>query len=272
MTAISSGQIIEQIPRFAAEYIAPRSDLSNREDFPHDLWGKMAQSGLFKPGIEEFYGGSGGGYRDLSSSAEAFVQFGFNMGLGISWLYQQLVARFLIAGFGSDEQKNQLLPLMASGKLTASFAVSEPKRGAHPKLLTTTATKNNSFYIISGEKTFLTNGPIADIFIVIAITGYSGERKEYTAFLIPRSTSGLKVSLPLNLNFFRPAPHGGITMDNCRLRETAILGKAATAYGDMVIPFGRLEDIVMLGVATGGMEAYLAMLISFIGNDNIKRQ
>jgi Acyl-CoA dehydrogenases len=182
MMTIPSGQIIEQISRFAAEHIAPRSDLSSKGDFPHDLWGKMAQNGLFKIGIDEFYGGSGGGYRDLGTSAEAFVRHGFNMGLSISWLYQQLVARFLVAGFGSAEQKHQLLPQMASGKLTVSFAVSEPKRGAHPKLLTTAAIKDKSFYTLSGEKTYLTNGPIADIFIVIVITGYSGERKEYTAF------------------------------------------------------------------------------------------
>jgi alkylation response protein AidB-like acyl-CoA dehydrogenase len=269
MTAIPSGQIIEKISRFAREHIAPRSDLSSTGDFPHDLWGKMAQERLFKIGIDEFYGGNGGGYRDLNTSAEALVQFGFNMGLGISWLYQQLVARFLVAGFGSVDQKRQYLPEMVRGELTASFAVSEPKRGAHPKLLTTAAIKDKSFYTLSGEKTYLTNGPIADIFIVIAITGYSGERKDYTAFLVPHNTAGLKVSRSLNLNFFRPAPHGGIIMDNCRLPQTAILGKAGTAYQDMVIPFGRLEDIVMLGTATGGMAAQLAMLINFIGNDNI---
>jgi alkylation response protein AidB-like acyl-CoA dehydrogenase len=269
MTAIPSGQIIEKISRFAREHIAPRSDLSSTGDFPHDLWGKMAQERLFKIGIDEFYGGNGGGYRDLNTSAEALVQFGFNMGLGISWLYQQLVARFLVAGFGSVDQKRQYLPEMVRGELTASFAVSEPKRGAHPKLLTTAAIKDKSFYTLSGEKTYLTNGPIADIFIVIAITGYSGERKEYTAFLVPHNTAGLKVSRSLNLNFFRPAPHGGIIMDNCHLPQTAILGKAGTAYRDMVIPFGRLEDIVMLGTATGGMAAQLAMLINFIGNDNI---
>jgi acyl-CoA dehydrogenase len=270
MDKMTSEKIVDQISCFAAEHIASRSGLSSVVDFPHDLWEEMAQSGLFKIGIDESYGGSGGRFCDLCACAEAFVQYGCNMGIGISWLYQQLIARFLIAGFGTVHQKQELLSQMALGKLIMSFAISEPQRGAHPKLLTTTAIKDNSFYIISGEKTYLTNGPIADIFIVSAITDDIGGRKKYTSFLVPRNTAGMKAGLPLKLNFFKPAPHGGITMDNCRLPQTSILGKVGTAYPDMVIPFGMIEDGVMMGLATGAMAAMLAMLINLIGNEGIK--
>jgi alkylation response protein AidB-like acyl-CoA dehydrogenase len=268
MATISSGQIIEQISRFAAENIATRYDLSERVDFPHDLWEKMAQDGLFKIGIEKFYGGSGGGYLNLTEAAEALVKNGYNMGIATSWLYQQIVARFLISGFGSEEQKKQYLPGMVSGELTASIAVSEPQRGAHPKYITTTAVKDESFYILNGEKTYLTNGPIAGLFIVIAVTE-EAEQKKFTAFLVPLHAAGLKVGPPLNLNFLKPSPHGSIVLNNCRLPDTAILGKEGTAYREMVIALGEIEDIVMMGTSAGAMAAQLSLLIRAIGEVNI---
>ncbi len=268
MTAISSIQIIEKISRFAAEYIVPRHDLSERDDFPHNLWEEMAKVGLFKIGIDEFYGGSGGGYLNLTEAAEALVKNGYNMGIATSWLYQQIVARFLIAGFGSEEQKHQLLPQMALGKLTASFAVSEPQHGAHPKYMTTTAVKDESSYIINGEKTCLTNGPIAEIFIVIAVTA-EGNQRGFTAFLVPRHTAGLKVGPSMNLNFLKPSSHGSIVLHNYRLPDTAILGKEGKAYREMVIALGEIEDIVMMGAAAGAMAGQLSLLTSATGGDNI---
>jgi alkylation response protein AidB-like acyl-CoA dehydrogenase len=268
MTAIPSGQNIEKISIFAAENIATRYDLSNNEEFPYDLWEKMAQEGLFKIGIEKLYGGSGGGYLDMTEAAEVLVKNGYNMGIVTSWLYQQIVARFIIGGFGSKEQKSQFLPQMASGKLTASFAVSEPQRGAHPKYITTTASKDESVYVLNGEKTYLTNGPIAGLFIVIAVTE-EAEQKKFTAFLVPRQKTGLKVGPPLNLNFLKPSPHGSIVLNNCRLPDTAILGKEGTAYREMVIAFGEIEDIVMMGAVAGAMAAQLSLLTSAAGKNNI---
>jgi len=268
MTTTLSEQIIEKISRFAAEHIAPRHDLSEKNDFPHDLWEEMAKVGLFKIGIEKLYGGSGGGYLNLSEAAEKLVENGYNMGIATSWLYQQIVARFIIGGFGSEEQKHQFLPQMALGKLTTSFAVSEPQRGAHPKYMTTAAIKDDSFYILTGEKTYLTNGPIAGLFIIIAVTAEEKQRK-FTAFLVPLQTAGLTVGMPLKLNFLNPSPHGSIVLNNCRLPDTVILGKEGTAYREMVIALGEIEDIVMMGIATGAMAAQLALLIRATGDDNI---
>ena len=268
MTATLSGQLIEHTSRFAAEHIASRCDLSSSDDFPHDLWEKMGQDGLFKIGIDELYGGSGGGYINLTEAAEALAKSGCNMGIATSWLYQQIVARFIIAGFGSEGQKHQLLPQMALGKLTASFAVSEPQRGAHPKYMTTTAVKDEHFYVLSGEKTYLTNGPIAQLFIVIAVTE-EAEQKKFTAFAVPRQTAGLKVGPPLKFNFLKPSHHGSIVLSNCRLPDTSILGKEGMAYRDMVIAMGETEDIVMMGAAAGAMAAQLSLLIRAIRENNI---
>ena len=73
---------------------------------------------------------------------------------------------------------------MAEGKLIVSFAVSEPKHGARPKLLTSTAVPDGNCYNLNGDKIYLTNAPIAGLFIVIAITGEEKEQKKFSAFLV----------------------------------------------------------------------------------------
>jgi len=82
----------KQATAFAAEHVATRPDLQTSHDFPHDIWQKMGEAGLFKIGIAQKYGGSGGGYLDLLKAGEAFVRSGYNLGLGMSWLFQQIIA------------------------------------------------------------------------------------------------------------------------------------------------------------------------------------
>jgi len=152
MNSISSTHSYSWVSRFAIEHIFSRSDLYTMENFPHDIWQKMGEIGFFKMGIAPEYGGSGGGYRELLEAGEVFVRSSYNIGLALSWLYQQLIAIFLISGFGNKRQCKMYLPQMAQGKLVASFAVSEPKHGARPKLLTTIAAKVKNGFILNGEK------------------------------------------------------------------------------------------------------------------------
>jgi alkylation response protein AidB-like acyl-CoA dehydrogenase len=271
MNIIPSTPSYNWISHFAGEYIASCNDLQTRQDFPHDIWQKMGKAGFFKLGIARSYGGAGGGYSELVAAGEAFVENGKNMGLALSWLYQQIAAIHLISGFANREQREQYLPLMAQGELLASFAVSEPKRGAHPKLLTTSAQIDHGHYILNGEKTYLTNGPIANLFIVIAITDSKPLYKKFSAFLVPRESEGLKLNPPLELNFLKPSPHGGIVLNDCRLPASSILGNKGMAYKDMVIPFGDVEEIVMLGATAGGMAAIFGGLLAAIRKKKIEQ-
>lgn len=258
---IPSGQSYSWISRFAIEHVAARADLQTAQDFPHDIWQKMGEAGFFQIGIAPQYGGSGGGLRQLTEAGEVFVRSGYNMGLALSWLYQQIIAINLISGFGSDKQMGKYLPLMSQGKLIASFAVSEPKHGARPKLLTTTAIPEGKGYRLNGEKTYLTNAPVAGLFIVIAITGEEREQKKFSAFLLEDSNEGLSVSPQMKLDFLKPSVHGGIKLRECCVPVSCMLGEKDTAYTDMVAPFGDVENIVMMGAATGGMGAELMDVI-----------
>jgi acyl-CoA dehydrogenase len=272
MNMIPSRQSYSWISRFAIEHVASRADLQTAQDFPQDIWQKMGEAGFFQIGIAKDFGGSGGGFRQLTEAGEVFVRSGYNMGLALSWLYQQIIAINLISGFGTEKQRGKYLPLMAQGKLIASFAVSEPKHGARPKFLTTTAVPDGKCYKLNGEKTYLTNGPVAGFFIVVAITGGEKEQKKFSAFLVADSNDGVNVSPQMKLDFLKPSPHGGIKLRECRVPASSMLGEKDTAYTNIVIPFSDVENIVMMGAATGGMGAELMDVILEIDerriNDN----
>jgi acyl-CoA dehydrogenase len=261
MNMIPSRQSYSWISRFAIEHVASRADLQTAQDFPHDIWQKMGEAGFFQIGIAKDFGGSGGGLKQLTEAGEVFVRSGYNMGLALSWLYQQIIAIYLISVFGNEKQRKKFLPLMAKGKLIASFAVSEPKHGARPKLLTSTAVPEGNCYKLNGEKTYLTNGPVAGLFIVVAITGEDQQQKKFSAFLVPGSEEGVRVSPQMKIDFLKPSPHGGIKLHECCVPASSMLGEKDTAYTNIVIPFSDVENIVMMGAAAGGMGAELMDVI-----------
>ncbi len=155
-----------------------------------------------------------------------------------------MVARFFIAGFGDAAQRTAWLPRFASGQCVASVAISEPRVGAHPKLLTTTAAADGDGFRITGEKAWVSNGPLAAVFVVLAVTAIEAGRKRYGAFLVPRETPGLTIRETAEYRTLAPSRHCGLVLDGCHVPASALLGPAGTAYEAMALPFRDVEDAV----------------------------
>jgi acyl-CoA dehydrogenase len=151
---------------------------------------------------------------------------------------RQVVARFFIDSFGTAEQRAAWLPHLAA------VAISEPRVGAHPKRLTTRAEADADGYSIFGEKAWVTNGPIAAVFIVLAITSIEDGRKRYSAFLVSRDTPGLSIDEAPQYRTLAPSRHCGLKLDGCRVPLSALLGSPGTAYETMALPFRDVEDAV----------------------------
>ncbi|MGM0454001.1 MAG: acyl-CoA dehydrogenase family protein [Thermodesulfobacteriota bacterium] len=261
-----------RLAAFAADKIASRPALSRQREFPADLWREMAALGLFGAGLPQRFGGYGEAAPALSAGARRIVENGGNLGMGLSWLIHEMTGRYLIRRFGTAEQQQAFLPAIAAGTSTVCLAVSEPDAGAHPKYLNTTAVKDGNDYRLSGTKTYLTNGPIADVFIVIAITEIQGRQHQYSAFLVTRDAPGLTVDAPMALSFLRPAPHGTIRLDNCPAEASQVLGPAGFAYDTMVRPFRVLEEALMMGVLAGGLGFAITRLGAVAKNISEPRQ
>lgn len=234
--------------------------LNRTDEFPVALWRKMGEAGLLGLGIPAAYGGSGGDWLSIQAAGEAFARGSRNMGMALSWLIHLIVCRFAILEFGSAAQIEQWLPRLAAGEVTPSLAISEPGTGAHPKFLKTSAVREGEDWILTGEKSFLTNGPLAGLFVVLAVSSTQGDKKQMTAFLVPRETPGLSLTDPLRLDFLKPSPHCGIRLEACRISSEQVLGNLGDAFERISKPFRDLEDVMLMGPVAGGMQVQMAAL------------
>ncbi|MEH0018136.1 MAG: acyl-CoA dehydrogenase family protein [Desulfobacter sp.] len=253
--------LIEKMAGFAQTHVRPRPELGTRDEFPHDIWAAMGEQGLLDPC--RMVAGRWGPVPAITGGGRALAASGGNLGLALSWMIHHLVAGVLLKPCLDDPDGNNvpgkalhkpgLWNRIRRGKSTVALAVSEPEAGAHPKFMTANAEKTAQGFRVSGEKTHVTNGPVADAFVVIAVTGQAGPKKQFSAFLVDRDCPGLEVSGPMAIPFFKPAPHAGLSLDGCCLDQTRCLGTEGAAFPDMVLPFRRLEDAVMTGPVTGAM-------------------
>jgi acyl-CoA dehydrogenase len=246
--------------RFAALHIAPRTELSKSREFPFDLWQQMGKAGLLGIGIEKQYGGASGSYALIAQTASLLVEHGHNLGIVASFLIHNMVARFAVQRLGTQSTKDTLLPQMARGDKTVSVAMSEPKTGAHPRLMATTAVKSADGWLINGQKAYLTNGPIADAFVVVAATGGQDKARTFGAFLVEKSAPGLTVLPAMDIGFLLPAPHGAIRLENVAVSPKALVGTPENALNELVKPFRAVEDALMTGPATGALSRQLELI------------
>ena len=189
----------------------------------------MAEAGLLAPCLS---------YSEIAQIKAALVERTGLPGVGGIWGGRQMVGRWFIDGFGTAAQKSAWL-----GK-TAAVSISEPGVGAHPKQLTTRAERIDAGWRITGEKAWTSNGPIADVLIVLAITAEAAGRKRYSMFLVPRDTPGLTLKDMPGFHALRPSRHCQVVLDGCTVPSDALLSRADWAYESMAMPFRDVEDAV----------------------------
>ena len=200
-------------------------------------------------------------YTTIATTKAALVEATGLLGIASAWGGRQLVYRHFISGFGTDEQSAEY---RTKG---VSVAISEPKVGAHPKLLTTKATIDNDTVRITGEKAWVSNGPSANAILVFAVTAEEAGRKRYGAFLVPRDAPGLTIDDTNGFHALRPSRHCGLILDNVQVPRSAQLGPAGTAYERMALPFRDIEDAVGTVPLLGAFRFLLPRLGANISDD-----
>ncbi|MFH1152493.1 MAG: acyl-CoA dehydrogenase family protein [Pseudomonadota bacterium] len=245
---LSEPDIIREMGAFAAESLGEESGFKAGDGFPMDLWRSMGEAGFMGLTLPAEYGGRGLPFTALALGAEAMVGKGANLGVVLAWIIHCLVSDFYISRFAQPGIRDELLPGLASGKITAAVAVSEPGVGANPKYLTTLAISTGDGFSLSGTKMPVTNGPLAHVFVVIAVTGNSNGKNNFSAFLVPRTATGLTVGPALELPILKPSLHCSIGLDNARIDTDHVLGDPDTAFETMVRPFRRCEQGLLSAV------------------------
>ncbi|MCC0044336.1 MAG: acyl-CoA dehydrogenase family protein [Brucellaceae bacterium] len=162
------GMLYDMATKFLETEIAPHYDeFEKAEIFDHESWKKAGENGLLCASMPEEYGGSGGTFAHESAIIEAISHVGVD-GFGIA-LHNSIVAPYILH-YGSEEQKKKWLPKMASGELIGAIAMTEPGAGSDLQGVKTRAEKDGNQYRINGSKTFITNGQLANLIIVVAKT------------------------------------------------------------------------------------------------------
>jgi acyl-CoA dehydrogenase len=249
-----------EMAAFAAHWARGQEALTRAETVPAALWRAFGASGLFRLGLPEAVGGRGGGYAEIAAAAETLAHIGGLPGLSLSWTLQCQAARFLILGFGNAEQQRRILPAAARGALALAVAISEPGAGAHPKRLAATARADGDEIVLDGQKHWITNGPLADLFVVLAVSGEAHGRKRFSAYLVPRQTPGLTLAPMPALDFLRPSPHAQLTLTGCRVPASARLGPEGTAFDAIARPLRDVEDALVTATLCGAMAWQLGRL------------
>ena len=166
----------EMVSRFAREQVAPLAAAIDREErFPQETFRKMAELGLLGVGIPEEYGGSGGGIIESCIVGEEIARHCAST--AASWGAHVDLCSANICRNGTPEQKKRFLPDLASGKKLGGMAMTEPGAGSDVLAMTTRAVYQGDVFILNGTKTFITNGPIGDLFLVYATTNPQSKGK-----------------------------------------------------------------------------------------------
>lgn len=188
-------EILAQTRQFVRTAVVPREPEILAEDkVPDDLRDQAKEMGLFGYAIPQEWGGLG---LDLRQDVELAMEFGYtSLALRSMFGTNNGIAGQVLVGFGTDEQKKQWLEGIASGDVVASFALTEPGAGSNPAGLRTKAVRDNTDWVITGQKRFITNAPTANLFVVFARTRPADEQGAGIAvFLVPADAAGVEVGV-----------------------------------------------------------------------------
>jgi glutaryl-CoA dehydrogenase len=232
---------------YAQEQLLPRVTRAFLdESFDREIMREMGQLGLLGPTIPETYGGAGLGYvaYGLVAREVEAVDSGYRSAMSV----QSSLVMHPIHAYGTEEQKRKYLPKLASGEWVGCFGLTEPDAGSDPAGMRTRATKIDGGYKLTGSKMWITNSPIADVFVVWAKSDAHGGGIK--GFVLEKGMKGLsapKIEGKLSL---RASITGEIVMDGVEVGEDALLPEVQGLKG----PFGCLNR-ARYGIAWGTMGA-----------------
>jgi alkylation response protein AidB-like acyl-CoA dehydrogenase len=214
---------------FADRELKPRArQLDEDEQFSWDNWHGMARLGLTGIGIDPAYQGSGGGYRQIAIAAEetargdssASVTLIAHLSLGTTTMYR----------FGNEEQKQQYIPSLASGKGIAAWALTEPGSGSDAAAMATTAIRRNGSWVLNGSKQFITNAEMAETLVVFANQDRSAGYRGVCAFIVPAGTPGMAINPQHNKMGIRASSTCEIVFDDAEIPSENIIGEPGMGF------------------------------------------
>jgi alkylation response protein AidB-like acyl-CoA dehydrogenase len=254
--------------QFAEQEVAPIARVSDeRGEFPLHLVKRMAELGFLGGPVDPAYGGSG---MDCVSYALLCEELGRvdSSVRGFLTVHASLVS-LCIQDWGTETQKQHYLPLLASGEWIGCYALTEPEAGSDAASIETTARDEGDYYVLNGEKIWITNGISADLAIVFANMDRSLGRKGICAFLVETETPGLhRLPMPGKELGHRASEHAHIALRDCHVPKSALLGQPGEGFKVAMSALDRGR----IGVAAGAVGIAQACLDACVAYTTERRQ
>ncbi len=209
---------------FAVRYIDPiAAEIDENSRHPAELFRKLAEGGWMGIPIPQQYGGAGSDFLTHIIAVEEISRSCSSTGFTLS--FHAGIIGMSLNLFGNEEQKKKYLVPLAKGQHMGAFALTEPGAGTDVMAVSTTAVRDGNGYVINGTKTFVSNGPLADTYIVFCWTDKSAGKKGMSAFIIPRDTTGLKPGVHFKKMGLRSSQTSEVVFKECPIPRENLLGQ-----------------------------------------------
>ena len=250
-----------QIRRFAEREVAPIADAIDHEDrFPEEVIAKFGDMGLIQWSVPEVYGGPEGSLTKLCIAREELARYSLSLSVMAGENGNGMALPLLFAG--TETQKKKYFPMLAAGKTLVAFALSEPEAGSDAASLRTRAVRDGDDWLISGNKIFVTCGPVADYVLVFARTNDAPRAKGVSAFIVDTSLPGVTRG-PKNrkMGYNGATPNCDFFFDNVRVPDDAMIGGDGEGFAIAMkcMEFNRpAMSASAVGIAQGALDRAVA--------------
>jgi alkylation response protein AidB-like acyl-CoA dehydrogenase len=246
--------IRDTVREFAQERIAPLAEELDREQrFPYELVTEAAELGLMGIPVPEQYGGAGADTLSYAIAVEELTRVDSSFAITVA--AHTSLGTMPILLFGSEEQKQQWLPDLASGKKLAAFGLTEPGAGSDAGATRTKAELSDGRWVIDGSKIFITNAG-TDITACVTITALTGEN-EISNLIVPNGTPGYEISPPMHKLGWRASDTRELSFQHAAVPEGNLLGERGQGFSQFleILDGGRISVAAMgVGLAQGAYD------------------
>lgn len=247
----------KMIRDFAENEVAPTAEERDEEErFDRAIFDKMAELGITGIPFPEEYGGIGADYVSYAIAVEELSRVCASTGVTLS--AHVSLCSWPIYRFGTEEQKQKYLRALAEGRSIGAYGLTEPGAGSDVASMKTTAKEDGDHYVLNGSKIFITNGGVADIYVVFAVTDAEKKHKGITAFIVESDMPGFSVGKKEKKLGIRSSPTAEIIFEDLRVPKENILGEEGEGFkvAMMTLDGGRNGIAAQaLGIAQGALDA-----------------